>query len=103
MLAGAALHQADRAARRPPVERRQPGSAPVKTSAAQEAANARIAGVPHVDLLGGQGLGAFKVSGDARKVDMTTVPDHRDSRSTKRCGWRSRTRRTTSGRCSSRQ
>jgi mannan endo-1,4-beta-mannosidase len=51
-----------------------PGSAPVKTSAAQEAANARLAGVSRVDLLGGQGAGAFKVSGDARKVDMTTIP-----------------------------
>ena len=51
-----------------------PGSAPVKTSAAQEAANARLAGVSRVDLLGGQAMGAFKVSGDARKVDMTTIP-----------------------------
>ena len=46
----------------------------MKLSAAQEAANARIAGVPRVDLLGGKGVAAFKVSGDARKVDMTTVP-----------------------------
>ncbi len=50
------------------------GGAAPKTSAAQEAANARLAGVSRVDLLGGQGVGAFKVSGDARKVDMTTIP-----------------------------
>jgi len=48
--------------------------AAVKPSPAQEAANARIAGIPRLDLLGGAGAHAFKVSGDARKVEMTTVP-----------------------------
>jgi Glycoside hydrolase family 44 len=42
-------------------------------SPVQDAANARIAGLPRVDLLGGAGAHAFKVSGDARKVEMTTV------------------------------
>src|SRR5882672_459826 len=34
-------------------------------SPAAEAANARIAGIPRVDLLGGLGTKAFKVSGEA--------------------------------------
>jgi hypothetical protein len=33
----------------------------------QEAANARIAGLPRVDLLGGAGIAAFKISGDNAK------------------------------------
>jgi hypothetical protein len=48
--------------------------AAAKPSPAAEAANARIAGLPRVDLLGGLGAHAFKVSGDARKVEVTTVP-----------------------------
>ena len=72
MLAGAGCIK--RTAPPPSTGGTAPGSAPVKVSAAQEAANARIAGIPRVDLLGGEGVAAFKVSGDARKVDMTTVP-----------------------------
>jgi hypothetical protein len=72
MAAGAACIK--RTAPPPSTGGTAPGAAPVKTSAAQEAANARIAGLPRIDLLGGQGVGAFKVSGDARKVDMTTIP-----------------------------
>jgi hypothetical protein len=34
----------------------------------QEAANARIAGLPRVDLLGGAGIAAFKISGDNAKA-----------------------------------
>jgi hypothetical protein len=34
----------------------------------QEAANARIAGLPRVDLLGGAGIAAFKISGDKAKA-----------------------------------
>jgi hypothetical protein len=47
---------------------------PARPSAAVEAANARIAGVARVDLLGGAGVGAFKVEGDASRVELTTVP-----------------------------
>src|SRR4051812_35496047 len=38
----------------------------------QEAANARIAGVPRVDLLGGAGIAAFKISGDNAKAATAT-------------------------------
>src|SRR5262249_18244570 len=34
----------------------------------QEAANARIANMPRVDLLGGAGIGAFKIQGDNAKA-----------------------------------
>src|SRR6266700_4053637 len=50
------------------------GETAAKPSPASEAANARVAGLPRVDLLGGQGAGAFKVSGQVGKVEMTTVP-----------------------------
>jgi hypothetical protein len=52
-----------------------PGSAPAeKPSAAVEAANARLAGVPRVDLLGGGGVKAFEVHGEVQKVAITTIP-----------------------------
>lgn len=44
------------------------------SSAALEAANARIAGVARVDLLGGAGVKAFNAAGETKKVVMTTVP-----------------------------
>jgi hypothetical protein len=41
----------------------------------QEAANARIAGLPRVDLLGGAGIAAFKISGDnAKSAESKAVP-----------------------------
>src|SRR4051812_32159537 len=41
----------------------------------QEAANARIANLPRVDLLGGAGIGAFKIMGDnAKAVETKTIP-----------------------------
>jgi hypothetical protein len=43
-------------------------------NAALEAANARIAAVPRVDLLGGAGVKAFQVKGEVNKVALTTVP-----------------------------
>jgi hypothetical protein len=52
----------------------EPAAVVVKPSAAEEAANARIAAVPRVDLLGGAGTAAFKVSNDVKKVEATTVP-----------------------------
>jgi hypothetical protein len=42
-------------------------------SPAAEAAEARIAGLPRVELLGGAGIDAFKLRGDVRKVDLTPV------------------------------
>jgi glycosyl hydrolase family 44 len=61
------------------------GSAPAATSPpapadnqpnpVQEAANARIAGLPRVDLLGGAGIAAFKIMGDnAKAAQATAVP-----------------------------
>src|SRR5262245_10060934 len=47
---------------------------PTKPSAALEAANARIAGFPRADLLGGAGWKAFQVQGETAKVEMSTVP-----------------------------
>ncbi len=47
-----------------------PAAAP---SPATEAAESRIAGLSHVDLLGGTGSGAFKVSGEVKKVDLTPI------------------------------
>src|SRR3982751_4834771 len=38
----------------------------------QEAANARIAGVPRIDLLGGAGIAAFKISGDNARAGTAT-------------------------------
>ncbi len=49
-------------------------TAAAKPSAAVEAANARIAGVPRVDLLGGAGIKAFHVAGETAKVDTAIVP-----------------------------
>jgi len=53
-----------------------PGGATATTpvaapSAATEAAEERIAGLSRVDLLGGAGSAAFKVSGEVKKVDLT--------------------------------
>jgi hypothetical protein len=44
-----------------------------KPSAALEAANARIAGIPRTDLLGGGGAKAFKLDGEAKKVAITSI------------------------------
>ena len=62
----------------PPPESSGSGSstaaaAPAKPSPALEAANTRIAGVPRTDLLGGAGIGAFKVSGQTQKVAVTNL------------------------------
>src|SRR4051812_34340073 len=41
----------------------------------QEAANARIANLPRVDLLGGAGIGAFKIMGDnAKAAEAKAIP-----------------------------
>jgi hypothetical protein len=54
-------------------------AAPAQTDNApnpwQEAANQRIASVPRVDLLGGAGIAAFKISGDnAKAAEATAIP-----------------------------
>ena len=45
-----------------------------KPNPVQEAANARIAGMARTDLVGPAGLGAFKVMGESKKVEVSTVP-----------------------------
>ncbi len=53
-----------------------PGGATAPAAAvspATEAAEARIAGLPRVDLLGGAGTGAFTVIGEVKKVDLTPI------------------------------
>ncbi|HVV52013.1 MAG TPA: glycoside hydrolase family 44 protein [Polyangia bacterium] len=47
-------------------------AAPAPT-AATRAAEDRIAGLPRVDLLGGAGIAAFKVQGEAQKVDLAPL------------------------------
>lgn len=44
-----------------------------QASAALEAANARIAGIPRVDLLGGHGLQPFVLQGEVKKVEVSQV------------------------------
>jgi hypothetical protein len=52
-----------------------PGGAPtaVAPSPATEAAEERIAGLPRVDLLGPAGAGAFHLSGEEKKVELTPI------------------------------
>jgi hypothetical protein len=57
----------------PPSSSGSMAAAEARPSPAQEAANSRLTGVPRVDLLSGAGAAAFKVSGDTRKVDLTTI------------------------------
>lgn len=45
-----------------------------KPNPVQEAANARIASLPRTDILGPAGINAFKVFGETKKVDVSTVP-----------------------------
>jgi len=47
-----------------------------QAAAALEAANARIANVPRVDLLGGHGLAPFVLQGEAKKVEVSQVSVH---------------------------
>src|SRR4029077_5910915 len=42
-------------------------------SAATAAAEDRVANLSRVDLLGGAGVGAFKVEGEAAKVDLSPI------------------------------
>jgi hypothetical protein len=50
------------------------GSAPPTAAAAASLTDdQRIAGLPRVDLLGGAGLGAFKLEGEVQKVDVTPI------------------------------
>ena len=47
-----------------------------QATAVLEAANARIAGVPRVDLLGGRGLRDFVLQGDVNKAEVSQVSVH---------------------------
>ncbi|HEY6477944.1 MAG TPA: hypothetical protein VI456_15310, partial [Polyangia bacterium] len=49
-----------------------PAAAPAP-SAATVAAEDRVASLPRVDLLGGAGIAAFKVQGEAAKVDLAPI------------------------------
>jgi hypothetical protein len=53
-----------------------PGSESPQASALLEAANARIANVPRVDLLCGRGVRDFVVQGDAQKAESSQVSVH---------------------------
>src|SRR6478736_9300345 len=44
-----------------------------KPNPAQEAANARIAGIAHVDLVGPAGVKAFLPTGEVQKVQLTPI------------------------------
>jgi len=52
------------------------GSDTPQAAAVLEAANARIANVPRVDLLGGRGAREFALQGDVQKVEVSQVPVH---------------------------
>src|SRR5262245_14918450 len=52
-----------------------PASVDNQPNPVQEAAIARIAGMPRVDLLGGAGIAAFKIQGDNSKAaEAKTIP-----------------------------
>ncbi|MGA7744457.1 MAG: glycoside hydrolase family 44 protein [Polyangia bacterium] len=53
------------------------GSEPPQAAQALEAANARIANVPRIDLLGGRGTRDFTLQGDVQKVEVSQVSVHR--------------------------
>jgi len=53
-----------------------PASDTPQASALLEAANARIANVPRVDLLCGRGLRDFVVQGDAQKIESSQISVH---------------------------
>jgi mannan endo-1,4-beta-mannosidase len=53
-----------------------PASEPPQASLALEAANARIAGVPRIDLLGGRGQRDFVLQGEVQKAEATQVSVH---------------------------
>src|ERR1700690_358042 len=52
------------------------GSEPPQAAQLLEAANARIAKVPRIDLLGGRGTRDFTLQGDVQKVEVSQVSVH---------------------------